>query len=195
MLANDNTVGLLKNSKRDRPVSNATRRLQLIEATIESIAICGFNKTTLNTVTQIANLSHSVVNFHFKSKDLSLLETMKFLIAEHLNHWHTNLRNASGSAEANLKALIATDFVEQKANPKRLAVWSGHRYASGLDESESDQVPFKRELPGQLVREILPTLRPISHTESMGQTKTLYQGYRYSLYTEKWCWVFSWRSN
>ncbi len=31
------------------------------------------------------------------------------------------------------------------------AVWSGHRYARELDEPVSDEVPFKRELPGQLV--------------------------------------------
>ncbi|MFT5657923.1 MAG: dimethylamine/trimethylamine dehydrogenase [Gammaproteobacteria bacterium] len=31
------------------------------------------------------------------------------------------------------------------------AVWSGHRYARELDEPESKAVPFKRELPGQLL--------------------------------------------
>lgn len=31
------------------------------------------------------------------------------------------------------------------------AVWSGHRYARKLDEPESNAVPFKRELPGQLL--------------------------------------------
>jgi len=30
------------------------------------------------------------------------------------------------------------------------AVWSGHRYARELDEPQTDSVPFKRELPGQL---------------------------------------------
>ncbi|MDH5356910.1 MAG: NAD(P)/FAD-dependent oxidoreductase, partial [Gammaproteobacteria bacterium] len=31
------------------------------------------------------------------------------------------------------------------------AVWSGHRYARELDEPKSNAVPFKRELPGQLL--------------------------------------------
>ena len=30
------------------------------------------------------------------------------------------------------------------------AVWSGHRYARELDEPQTDSVPFKRELPGQV---------------------------------------------
>ena len=110
-------------NRRDRTTGNEARRLQLIEATIESIAIYGFNKTTLNTVTQIANLSHGVVNFHFKSKNLLLLETMKFLVEEHLNHWLTGLDKAADSAEARLKALVTTDFDEHIASPKRLAVW------------------------------------------------------------------------
>ena len=109
--------------KRDRSASNNARRQQLIESTIESIAVHGFNKTTLKTVTQIARLSHGVVNFHFKSKDLLLLETMKFLVDEHLQHWRTGLKQAFDNSEAKLKALVATDFDEKIANPKRIAVW------------------------------------------------------------------------
>jgi dimethylamine/trimethylamine dehydrogenase len=30
------------------------------------------------------------------------------------------------------------------------AVWSGHRYARDLDEPQTENTPFKRELPGQL---------------------------------------------
>lgn len=110
-------------NKRDRSASNEARRQQLIEATIESIAVHGFNKTTLSTVTKIAQLSHGVVNFHFKSKDLLLLETMKFLAEEHIQHWRKGLSQAGNQPQAGLEALVATDFDEQIANPKRLAVW------------------------------------------------------------------------
>lgn len=110
-------------SRRDRSVSNEARRRQLIEATIQSIATHGFNKTTLNTVTNIAGVSHGVVNFHFKSKQLLLLETMKFLVDEHLNHWRNGLKKAAGNAEARLTALVMTDFDDKIANPERLSVW------------------------------------------------------------------------
>ena len=109
--------------KRDRSKSNESRRKQLIEATIESIAIHGFNKTTLSTVTSIAKMSHGIVNFHFQSKDQLLLEAMKYLVDEHSNHWRAGLGKAKKSAADQLLALIATDFDPEIANPKRLAVW------------------------------------------------------------------------
>lgn len=109
--------------KRDRTASRDARRKQLIEATIDSIAIYGFNKTTLNTVTDIAKLSHGTVNFHFKSKDLLLLETLRYLADEHLDHWKTGLAQAGTDPEKRLKALVATDFDKKIINPKRLAVW------------------------------------------------------------------------
>lgn len=113
----------IKPRKRDRTAGNEVTRKQLIEATIESIAIHGFNKTTLSTVTRIAKMSHGIVNFHFQSKDLLLLEAMKYLVDEHLNHWRAGLRNAKNTPKDRLLALIATDFDPEIANPRRLAVW------------------------------------------------------------------------
>lgn len=109
--------------KRDRTAGNEVTRRQLIEATIESIAVHGFNKTTLSTVTRIAKMSHGIINFHFQSKELLLLEAMKYLTDEHLNHWRAGLAAAKNTPEAQLLALVATDFDPKIANPKRIAVW------------------------------------------------------------------------
>lgn len=113
----------IKPRRRDRTAGNQITRKQLIEATIESIAVHGFNKTTLSTVTRIANMSHGIINFHFQSKDLLLMEALKYLVDEHLNHWQAGLAKANNTPEDKLIALIATDFDEKIANPRRLAVW------------------------------------------------------------------------
>ena len=55
------------------------RREQLIEATIDTIAKYGFRKTTLSQVAKRAQLSQTIVNFYFKTKDGLLLEMLKFL--------------------------------------------------------------------------------------------------------------------
>ncbi len=72
----------------NRTANREARRRQLIEATIASIAELGFTDTTLSTVTTRAKLSHGTINFHFKSKQLLLVETLKYLAEEHRDHWH-----------------------------------------------------------------------------------------------------------
>lgn len=131
----------IKSRRRDRTAGNEITRKQLIEATIESIAIHGFNKTTLSSVTRLAKMSHGIVNFHFQSKDLLLLEALKYLVDEHLNHWRVGLANAKESPEERLLALISTDFDPRIAHPKRLAVWFAYW-------GEVNNRPAYREIAG-----------------------------------------------
>ena len=48
--------------------------LKLISSTIKNISNKGINETTMHDVSQGAGLSHGIVNFHFKSKDLLFIE-------------------------------------------------------------------------------------------------------------------------
>jgi len=107
----------------DRTANRKARRQQLIEATIESIAELGFTDTTLSTVTTRADLSHGTINFHFKSKDLLFVETLKFLAEEHRDHWHAALEKAGPRPAKQLAAMIEIDFDPVICNEKRLAVW------------------------------------------------------------------------
>lgn len=107
----------------DRTASREVRRRQLIKATIDSIAKRGLSDTTLATVTRGAKLSHGTINFHFKSKDLLLIETLRFLTEEHHDHWRASLERAGSAPEEQLVALIETDFAPTICNPKKLAVW------------------------------------------------------------------------
>jgi AcrR family transcriptional regulator len=62
-----------------RTASRATRRLQLIDATMKCIARKGMSSTTLGDVAREAGLSQGIVNLHFESKDNLLNETLRHL--------------------------------------------------------------------------------------------------------------------
>jgi TetR/AcrR family transcriptional repressor of bet genes len=112
-----------KSGRGDRIANREARRRQLIEATIASIAELGFTDTTLSTVTTRADLSHGTINFHFKSKELLFIETLKYLAEEHRDHWRAALEKAGPRPEKQLAAMIEIDFDPVICNEKRLAVW------------------------------------------------------------------------
>ncbi len=105
--------------KRDRD----TRRAQLIEATIETIAARGFARTTLTEVARTAGLSHGLVNFHFTTKEGLLNETLAYLSDEYLQNWTEALAAAGNDPADRLDALIRADFNPAISTPARLAAW------------------------------------------------------------------------
>jgi AcrR family transcriptional regulator len=80
--------------KKGRKASKETRRLQLIEATIDSLARRGYADTTLADVADGAGLSRGIVNFHFESKEKLLVATLQFMADEYANHWYSALEKA-----------------------------------------------------------------------------------------------------
>lgn len=99
------------------------RRLQLIFATIDSIWKRGFSDTTLKHVTETANLSHGVVNYHFDSKEALYDATLGFLAQEHYENWVSYLEKAKPTPAHRLEAIIRADFDKKVCTDKRLAVW------------------------------------------------------------------------
>lgn len=118
-------MGLLaENSGRnERTASRATRRRQLIEATIASIAELGFTDTTLATVTRRAGLSHGTINFHFNTKETLFAETLGFLAQEHYDHWCAAMKKAGPDPTKQLAAIVEVDFKRNICSPAKLAVW------------------------------------------------------------------------
>jgi TetR/AcrR family transcriptional repressor of bet genes len=99
------------------------RRLQLIEATIETLATRGYARTTLTEVAQVARLSHGLVNFHFKTKELLLAETLTFLAEEYRQNWLAALEAAPSDPVSRLDAMLTADFNPAIYTPSRLAAW------------------------------------------------------------------------
>ncbi|MDR6756745.1 TetR/AcrR family transcriptional repressor of bet genes [Mycoplana sp. BE70] len=109
--------------KKGRKASKETRRLQLIEATIDSLAKRGYAETTLADVADGAGLSRGIVNFHFESKENLLIATLQYMADEYANHWNSALEKAGDRAANRLWALVAADFDRKICTKRKLAAW------------------------------------------------------------------------
>ena len=61
--------------------------MQLIRATVRSIAKNGLSDTTMATVAREAGLSQGIINLHFQSKDRLLVETLRYIADEYNTSW------------------------------------------------------------------------------------------------------------
>ena len=110
---------------RGRKAAKETRRQQLIEATIDSLAKRGYAETTMADITDGAGLSRGIVNFHFESKDKLLIATLQFLSDEYSAHWRAALLKAGDNPASQLLALVTCDFDRAICNKRKLAAWCG----------------------------------------------------------------------
>lgn len=99
------------------------RKVELIEATIDTLARLGYARTTLTEVARRAGLSHGLVNFHFTSKEKLLAETMVYLAEEYRQNWLAALAGAGPLAADRLDALLRADFAPPICTPARLSAW------------------------------------------------------------------------
>jgi TetR/AcrR family transcriptional regulator, transcriptional repressor of bet genes len=100
-----------------------SRRAQLIEATIDSLAKHGFSEFTLADVAQEARLSQGIVNFYFRTKEALLVETLKSMAAEYEQFWTAAVRRVGPRPADKLAAMIAADFDPVIASRKKVTVW------------------------------------------------------------------------
>ena len=99
------------------------RRVQLIEATIDSIVKRGFAETTLAHVADGAKLSRGIVNFYFKSKEILLVETLRHMVEEYEAFSLAAIARAGSSPIAQIEAMIDADFDPAIASRKKVTVW------------------------------------------------------------------------
>jgi TetR/AcrR family transcriptional repressor of bet genes len=109
--------------RRGRKASKEVRRLQLIEATIDSLAKRGYAETTMADVADGAGLSRGIVNFHFESKEKLLIATLQHMYEEYSSHWRAALERAGEDPADQLKALVAADFDRSISTKRKLAAW------------------------------------------------------------------------
>lgn len=110
-------------NKKPRTLPPELRRKQLIDATITSISKVGISGTTLTAVTKEAGLSLGLVNFHFKTKEVLLTETLRFLAEEHRSIWTAKVKQPNLSPREKLLAIVDAQFDSRVCSRKKLAVW------------------------------------------------------------------------
>ena len=109
--------------KRGRKASKEVRQLQLIEATIDSLAKRGYAETTMADVADGAGLSRGIVNFHFESKEKLLIATLQYMYDEYSAHWRAALQKAGDDPARQLQLLVWADFDRSICNKRKLAAW------------------------------------------------------------------------
>ena len=110
-------------TSQNRTEPREKRRLQLIMATMRSIASHSLSGTTVSTVSKEAGLSRGIINLHFQSKEKLLLETLAYVVDEYKALWETTLEKAGNSNTEQLTALIKVDFHRSVCDRDKLAVW------------------------------------------------------------------------
>jgi TetR/AcrR family transcriptional repressor of bet genes len=109
---------------RKQRVENAARRsLQMVEATLRSVARNGLNETTLASVSREAGLSQGVAVFYFESKGRLLAAAFRHHYEVYRRNWQAALDEAGDDPEARLAAAIRADFSPVVFNREALAVW------------------------------------------------------------------------
>ena len=106
-----------------RTATKQERQLQLIRATIRSVAKNGLADTTMSTVAREAGLSQGIINLHFQSKDRLLVETLRYIADEYKTSWEKALDGAGPSPAERLAALVEVDFNMPVCDRNKLAVW------------------------------------------------------------------------
>jgi AcrR family transcriptional regulator len=110
-------------SQNRRQMQKFERRLELIEATIASLARYGYEGTTVSVVSEMVGMSRGMINFHFETKDQLLLETLSYLSDEYRAHWKAAVAGAGEVPSHRLWALVQADFDRKICNPRKLAAW------------------------------------------------------------------------
>jgi TetR/AcrR family transcriptional repressor of bet genes len=99
------------------------RRVQLIEATVDSIAKYGFARTTLADVARQAKLSQGIVSFYFDSKEELLIATLRHMVGEYEAFSEAAMRRAGQVPARQLDAMVVADFDPAIASRKQVTVW------------------------------------------------------------------------
>lgn len=110
-------------NKDGRRARGETSRRAIIEAAVACIAENGLCDTTLNRVAQGANVSRSLVIFHFKSKDGLLVDVLNYLGADYTRGWDAALADDGAPTNERLFRLLEFDLRFAAERPDILSVW------------------------------------------------------------------------
>src|SRR5271154_6740691 len=113
-------------SEASQPPIEDTRRRQLIEVTIDSLAELGYVGTTLAQIAVRADVSPGLVAHYFGDKDGLLDAAFRCLVRRVSNHVRARLRQVGtprGRIQAVIDANLAPEEFDQRTGTAWLAFW------------------------------------------------------------------------
>ncbi len=110
-------------ASRSRKLQSEYRKRQLIDATMDCIVKLGLSQTTLARIAERTEQSQSNLLFHFRSKEVLLEQTLRFLSEEYKSNWQSALQNAPPDSISRLCALVRASFEASICNRRKISVW------------------------------------------------------------------------
>ena len=110
-------------NKDGRRARGETSRRAIVEAAVACIAENGLCDTTLDRVAEGANVSRSLVIFHFKSKDGLLIDVLNYLGADYTKGWDAALSDDGAPTSERLFRLLEFDLRFALERPDIISVW------------------------------------------------------------------------
>jgi TetR/AcrR family transcriptional repressor of bet genes len=110
-----------------REAIKAWNRMKILEATVDTIAKYGIAGTTIGRVVELAEVSRGLVNVHFKSKKMLLLESAKHMALRYEKTRKEALKRSGDTPSEKLEAMIRTDFSPKALNSRSVGFWFAFR--------------------------------------------------------------------
>lgn len=146
------------------------RRRQLIEATIEAIAVLGFNATTIAEIAQRAAVSTGLVSFYFGDKDGLLEATLRHLARELSRNAARRLR-AAGTPRERIQAIIEANLGDVQFERRIATVWLAFW---GQVPHSPRFARVQRAYQRRLATNIAHALRPVAaREEALGMAESI----------------------
>lgn len=112
------------------------RKQQLINATLESVAQYGLQKTTIVTISKIAGLSSGIISHYFGGKQGLIEATVKFLLEQLKIALLERVSDQTLTAPERLKMIVEANFTQlQRSIPATktwLSFWAQSMHEPGL---------------------------------------------------------------
>src|SRR5580692_2866536 len=138
-----------------------TRRAQMIEMTIDSLAEVGYVESTLTRIGRRAGVSAGLVAHYFKDKDGLLEATFRSLVARLEQRMRTRLRQTHtprGRVQAVIDANLAAEEFDKRTGTAWLAFWGQVLHVYGLKRV---QTVYQRRMLSNLshaLQKLLPAV-------------------------------------
>lgn len=100
-----------------------TRKLQLIQATLESIADLGLQNTTIITISRRAGMSSGIISHYFGGKQGLIEATLRYLLEQLGKELLARIEQTDGSPEQRLACIIEANFTDFQRSDLAARTW------------------------------------------------------------------------
>jgi len=114
--------GIIKTTDKRRLRGEESRRL-ILQAAVDSIALEGLGRLTLDRVAERVGISRGLVVFHFKSKKKLVEEVLHYLGLQYSGGWYEIVAEKDEDDVSKLLRLIEYDIRFACENPKYVSAW------------------------------------------------------------------------